>query len=194
MREWPSVCAWEKRSPRSGRFVCGARTFLSATVCAPAWEVHILVQCRQDLTLLIPEGWPRSRTLQRWVRESRDAQVPIETARLQSQGKSIVQASGIGHPCLAVARHLARTESETPWTGRSETCPTPGSSVAQISCSCSCFWLLLSPRTESETPWTGRSETCPTPCPIVGQDPAARRKDGSSWQRRERHWRWRQSS
>ena len=29
------------------------------------------------------------------------------------------------------------TESETPWTGRSETCPTSGSSVGHISCSCS---------------------------------------------------------
>ena len=25
---------------------------------APAWEAHILVQSRQDLTFLIPEGWP----------------------------------------------------------------------------------------------------------------------------------------
>ena len=29
--------------------------------------------------------------------------------------------------------YLGCTESETPWTGRSETCPTPGSSVRQIS-------------------------------------------------------------
>jgi len=59
--------------------------------------------------------------------------------------------------------HQFRTESETPWTGRSETYPTHfgerrGADLLLLLL----LLLLLWPGTESETPWTGRSETYPT--------------------------------
>ncbi len=56
-----------------------------------------------------------------------------------------------------------RTESETPWTGKSETCPTPGSSLGHIPCSCSC---------------SSSSCSCPCPCPARSRrlrGPAGRR-------------------
>ena len=43
---WHDAVKWCTRSPRSGRYRCGARTFLSATVRAPAWEADKNVQCR----------------------------------------------------------------------------------------------------------------------------------------------------